>query len=39
MFGISDDTAMLLGKCGEEAIENILSGKDVRILRSEVVSD
>ena len=37
MFGVSDDTTTFLGESGEEAIENILSPRESRLIRSEVI--
>jgi hypothetical protein len=37
VFGVSDDTTSFLGESGEEAIENILSLRDPRLIRSDVV--
>jgi hypothetical protein len=37
VFGVSDDTTSLLGESGEEAIENILSLREPRLIRSEVI--
>lgn len=36
VFGVSDDTLTRVGESGEEAIENILSNKEVLILRQEL---
>ena len=37
VFGVSDDTTVFLGDSGEEAIENILSGREPQLLRSEIL--
>lgn len=37
VFGVSDDTTSFLGESGEEAIENILSLREPRLIRSEVI--
>jgi hypothetical protein len=37
VFGVSDDTTSFLGESGEDAIENILSLREPRLIRSEVV--
>jgi SUKH-3 immunity protein len=37
VFGVSDDTTSFLGESGEEAVENILSLREPRLIRSEVI--
>ena len=37
VFGVSDDTTCFLGESGEEAIENILSLREPRLIRSDVI--
>jgi SUKH-3 immunity protein len=39
VLGVSDDTTSFLGASGEEAIENILSGRAPRIIRSEFLHE
>ena len=37
VFGASDDTTSFLGESGEEAIENILSLREPRLIQSEIL--
>ena len=39
VFGVSDDATSFLGASGEEAIENILSGREPRMIRSEFLHE
>ena len=37
VFGFSDDSVTHIGSTGEEAIDNILSGRGSRLIKSEVL--
>lgn len=37
VYGVSDDTTSFLGRSGEEAVENILSRREPRLIHSDVI--
>lgn len=39
VYGLSDDRTLLVGPSGEEAVDNVLSGRQPQILESEYLND
>ena len=39
VHGLSDDRALLVGSTGEQAVDNVLSGKEPQVVESEYLAD